>query len=171
MIVADFLRYFRQIPRYNLNQAKITSFQIPSRLWFVSHPTFRRYIGQYNSQYHTINRKEHVLPVEWTELYCIICFFLWWRAPQQKLRTHRSLEAYCATLWWRWKIISLFFIFRSNGATVEWNWQRENRSTRGKTCPRATLSTTNSTCTDKRSNPGLRGGRPATNRLAMARPV
>jgi hypothetical protein len=27
--------------------------------------------------------------------------FLWWRAPQQKLRTHRSLEAYCATLWWR----------------------------------------------------------------------
>jgi hypothetical protein len=25
--------------------------------------------------------------------------FLWWRAPQQMLRTHRSQEAYCATLW------------------------------------------------------------------------
>jgi hypothetical protein len=24
-------------------------------------------------------------------------FFLWWRAPQQMLRTHRSLETYCAT--------------------------------------------------------------------------
>jgi hypothetical protein len=33
----------------------------------------------------------------------------------------------------------------------------ENRSTPGKTCSSATLSTT---------NPGLRGGRPATNRLS-----
>jgi hypothetical protein len=24
------------------------------------------------------------------------------------LRTHRSLEAYCATLWWRWLIFSVF---------------------------------------------------------------
>jgi hypothetical protein len=24
-------------------------------------------------------------------------FFLWWRAPQQMLRTHSSLKAYCAT--------------------------------------------------------------------------
>jgi hypothetical protein len=48
---------------------------------------------------------------------------------------------------------------------VEWNW--ENRSTRGKkTCPSATLSTTNPTCTDPGSNPGLRGERPATNRLS-----
>jgi hypothetical protein len=28
-------------------------------------------------------------------------------APQQMLRTHRSLEAYCATLWWRWLVISV----------------------------------------------------------------
>jgi hypothetical protein len=40
----------------------------------------------------------------------------------------------------------------------------ENRSTRGKTCPCATLSTTNPTWTT--SNPGLRGERPATNRLS-----
>ena len=38
----------------------------------------------------------------------------------------------------------------------------ENRNTRGKTCPSATLSTTNPTWTD----PGLRGERPATNRLS-----
>jgi hypothetical protein len=42
----------------------------------------------------------------------------------------------------------------------------DNRSTRGKTCPSATLSTTNTTWTDLGSNPGLRGGRPATNRLS-----
>jgi hypothetical protein len=39
------------------------------------------------------------------------------------------------------------------------------RSTRGKTCPSATLSTTNPTWTDPESNPCLRGERPATNRL------
>jgi hypothetical protein len=40
----------------------------------------------------------------------------------------------------------------------------KNRSTRGKTCPSAALSTTDPTSTDPGSNPGLRGGRPATNR-------
>jgi hypothetical protein len=47
-----------------------------------------------------------------------------------------------------------------------------NRSTRGKTCPSATLSTTNPTWTNPGSNPGLRGGRPAANRLShgTARP-
>jgi hypothetical protein len=43
---------------------------------------------------------------------------------------------------------------------------RENRGTRGKTCPSATLSTTNLTWTNPGSNPGLRGGRPAVNRLS-----
>jgi hypothetical protein len=42
----------------------------------------------------------------------------------------------------------------------------ENRSTRGKICPSATLPTTSSKCTGLGSNPGLRGGRPATNRLS-----
>jgi hypothetical protein len=41
----------------------------------------------------------------------------------------------------------------------------EKRSTRGKPGPSATLSTTNPTWTDPGSNPGLRGGRPAANRL------
>ena len=42
----------------------------------------------------------------------------------------------------------------------------ENRSIRRKTYPSATLSTINPTRTDPGSNPGLRGGRPATNRLS-----
>jgi hypothetical protein len=41
-----------------------------------------------------------------------------------------------------------------------------NRSTRGKTCPSVTLSTTNSTWTDPGSNPDLRSETPATNRLS-----
>jgi hypothetical protein len=41
----------------------------------------------------------------------------------------------------------------------------ENRSTRRKPCPSATLSTTNPTRTDPGSNPGLRRDRPATSRL------
>jgi hypothetical protein len=41
----------------------------------------------------------------------------------------------------------------------------ENRSTRGKICSSATLSTTNPTWTNPESNPGLRGKSPATNRL------
>ena len=44
----------------------------------------------------------------------------------------------------------------------------ENRSTRRKTCPSATFSTTNPTRTDPASNPALRGERQATNRLSHA---
>jgi hypothetical protein len=42
----------------------------------------------------------------------------------------------------------------------------ENRSTRGKSLSSVTFSTTNPTWTDPVSNPGLRGERPATNRLS-----
>jgi hypothetical protein len=42
----------------------------------------------------------------------------------------------------------------------------ENRRPRRKTCPSATLSTTNPTWIDSGANPGLRGERPATNRLS-----
>jgi hypothetical protein len=42
----------------------------------------------------------------------------------------------------------------------------ENRRTRIKTCPSATLSTKNTTWIDPGANPGLRGERPATNRLS-----
>jgi hypothetical protein len=42
----------------------------------------------------------------------------------------------------------------------------ENRRTRGKTRPSATLSTINPTWTDPGSNPGLRGRKPAANSLS-----
>jgi hypothetical protein len=45
-------------------------------------------------------------------------------------------------------------------------WTEENRSTRGKTCLSATLSTTNPTLTEPGSNPSLGGGKPAANRLS-----
>jgi hypothetical protein len=41
----------------------------------------------------------------------------------------------------------------------------ENRRTRRKTCPSASLSTTNPTWIDSCANPGLRGERPSTNYL------
>jgi hypothetical protein len=43
---------------------------------------------------------------------------------------------------------------------------RGNRSTREKTCPDATLSTTKPTWPDPGLNPGRRGGKPATNRFS-----
>jgi hypothetical protein len=46
----------------------------------------------------------------------------------------------------------------------------ENRRSRRKTCPNATLSTTNPTWTDPGSNPGFRVERPATNRLNHGTP-
>ena len=51
-------------------------------------------------------------------------FFWWRRAPQQMLRTHRSLKASCATLWWRWgRWFVFFFIFPSN----EHRWNEIDR--------------------------------------------
>jgi hypothetical protein len=48
---------------------------------------------------------------------------------------------------------------------VEWNWPGKTEVFGEKTCPSATLSTTNPIWTDTGSNPGLRGWRPAANRL------
>jgi hypothetical protein len=92
-------------------------------------------------------------------------FFTWWRAPQQMPRTHYSLKAFCATLWWRWRWAVFYKVLQ----VMEHQWNeidRGKQTTRRKTCPSATLSTTNPTWTDPGSNPGLRNGRPATNRLS-----
>jgi hypothetical protein len=51
-------------------------------------------------------------------------FILWRRAPQQTLRTHRSLKSYCATLWWRRLVFFSFF------RVMEYRW---NEIDRGKT--------------------------------------
>jgi hypothetical protein len=52
---------------------------------------------------------------------------------------------------------------------MEHQWNEIDRgkpTTRRKTCPSAILSTTNPTWIDAGSNPGVRSGRPATNRLS-----
>ena len=36
------------------------------------------------------------------------------------LRTHRNLEAYCATLWWRWSVFSFFRV-------MEHRWNENDR--------------------------------------------
>jgi hypothetical protein len=52
------------------------------------------------------------------------------------------------------------------GWRIWWNeWQGKPRYSE-KTCPDATLSTTNPTWPDPGMNPGRRGGKPATNRLS-----
>jgi hypothetical protein len=77
------------------------------------------------------------------------------------LRTHRSLEGLlCNPM--RKMMKKRFFCF---SILTEHRWNETDRgkpTTRRKTCPSATLSTTNPTWTD----PGLRGERPATNRLS-----
>ena len=72
----------------------------------------------------------------------------------------------CNPVMKRKMISSFFFIFPSNGAPMEWNWQGKTEVLGGKTCPSTTLSTTNPTWTDPGSITGLRGVRLATNRLS-----
>jgi hypothetical protein len=80
------------------------------------------------------------------------------------LRTHRSLKASYAT-----PVIKMISFFCQVLQLMEQQWKEIDRgkpTIRRQTCPSATLSTTNVTWTDPGSNPGLRGERPATNRLS-----
>jgi hypothetical protein len=58
------------------------------------------------------------------------------------------------------RIPQMIWVWR---ATVEWYWQGKIKKTQRKTCPTATLSTTNPTWINPGANPGLHGERPATN--------
>jgi hypothetical protein len=93
-------------------------------------------------------------------------FFTWWRAPQQMLRTHHSLKAFCATLWWwRWRWAVFLPSFTSNGAPVEWNWKGKTDNSE-KNLSQCHFVHHKPQWTDPGSNPGLRSERPATNRLS-----
>jgi hypothetical protein len=92
----------------------------------------------------------------------VSALLFYWSTPQQMLRTHRSLEGLLCNPVRRMKMMRSFLLFHFNGMKLT----EENRSTRRKTCPSATLSTTNPTWTDPGSNPDLRSDRPATNRLS-----
>jgi hypothetical protein len=70
---------------------------------------------------------------------------------------HRGhLLSYCACPGWLW-----------GWRIIRWNedWQGNPKYSE-KICPSATLSTKNPTWPDPGSNPGRRGGKPATNRLS-----
>jgi hypothetical protein len=86
-----------------------------------------------------------------THITCSCLPFYYWRAPQQMPRTHRSLEGL---------FISILMEHR-------WNeiYRGKPKYSGKKTCPSATLSSTNPTWTDPGLNLGLRGERPATKRL------
>jgi hypothetical protein len=66
-------------------------------------------------------RQKHSLTQK-TDINIHFLFFKWWRAPQQTLQTHCSLEAYCATLWWRWWL--LFFVLF---LVMEHQWNKIDR--------------------------------------------
>jgi hypothetical protein len=82
----------------------------------------------------------------------LLLLLVGWDLHHQVLR---PLLAYCTApndrWWWLW----------SNW----WNWQGKPKYSE-KTCPIATLSTTNPTWPDPCANTGRRGGKPATNRLS-----
>jgi hypothetical protein len=63
------------------------------------------------------------------------------------------------------KMISFFFRFSKKWSTGGMKLTGKTEVIGKKTYPSVTLSTTNPTWTDKGSNPGLRGERPAPNRL------
>jgi hypothetical protein len=69
-----------------------------------------------------------------------------------------------------WLLTLAYYAFHRQYEFGERRWNDiltgENRRTRRKICPSATLSTTNPTWIDPGANPGLRGERPATNDLS-----
>jgi hypothetical protein len=73
----------------------------------------------------------------WQRRYC----FYYWRAPQQMLRTHRSLEGLlCNPMRKMIKMIKMmmirfFLLFHFNGVPVEWNWQGKAEVLREKPVP------------------------------------
>jgi hypothetical protein len=79
--------------------------------------------------------------------------------------THRSLEGFLCNpvMKMNRKMISLF-IFTSHGVPVEWNWQGKTEVLGEKPVPVSLCPPQYPTWTELRLNPGLRGGRPTTNR-------
>jgi hypothetical protein len=86
----------------------------------------------------------------------VVIFFSWggvWLSPLGTSATNWPIVPAPDDGWWVW--------------SSRWNenWQGRLKYSE-KTCPSATLSTTNPTWPDSGSNPGRRNGNPATNRLS-----
>jgi hypothetical protein len=99
---------------------------------------------------------QHFVLVTHSESKCFFLFFLEGGVGLVPKRGYLLTLAYYAFPRW--------YVFGER----RWNdiLTGENRRTRRKTCPSATLSTINPTWIDPCSNPGIRGERPATNDLS-----
>jgi hypothetical protein len=85
--------------------------------------------------------------------FLLICI-VWSGVLTGSTRHVSHLLAYCSCPGWLW------------GWRIWWNeWQGKPKYSE-KTCPVATLSTTNPTWPDPGLNPGRRGGKPVTNRFS-----
>jgi hypothetical protein len=96
----------------------------------------------------------------------IFFFFFLVRGPRSWCygRT-AALRLIVQPLWWIWRWAVFLPSFTSNGAPVEWNWQGKTDSSE-KNLSQCLCPSQISHGLDLGSNPGLRGERPATNRLS-----
>jgi hypothetical protein len=92
--------------------------------------------------------------------------------PYQQLRSRRhspppsnKVLSTRMSLNYNHQLVGLLYNFQMIYVHVESRWDDNGRAIPRKTCPSVTLSTTNPTYTNSGANPGLRGGKPAANRL------
>jgi hypothetical protein len=96
---------------------------------------------------------------------CVTVIFFLWRAPQQMLRKHLSLEAYCATLWWRWLVFSFFLVMEHRWNEID----REEPKYSGKNLPLCQPQIPHGLTRDRARASAVRGRRLTA--WAMARPL
>jgi hypothetical protein len=103
----------------------------------------------------------------WSQISQIWLYSEWWVVKNSKLSlgVERGVRNWVHLV--RRPLIGLLYQPRmmSVSSRLNENWQGKLKYSE-RTCPSATLSTTNSTWHDLGSNPGLRGRKPATNRLS-----
>jgi hypothetical protein len=80
--------------------------------------------------------------------------------------THVNGWDIVSELWLPTDLLFIPQVIYEYGAMLEWYWHGENQRTFRKTCPCATLSTTNPTWTDLGANPCLSSERLVTNHLS-----
>jgi hypothetical protein len=99
-----------------------------------------------------------------THLQSGLRFFLFIEGPRSRFYGgNAGLKAYCTTLWgkwWRWRDLFCFFIL------MEWNWQGKTEVLEEKLVPVPLCPTQIPHGLTPGSKPGLRGERPATNRMS-----
>jgi hypothetical protein len=97
-------------------------------------------------------------------LLLLLLLLIYLRAPQQMLRTYRRLEGLlCNPMM---KMMRIFLLFHFYGEPVEWNWQGKTEVLGEKPVPVPLCTPQISHGPTWDQTRGLRGERPATNRLS-----